>query len=70
MATVKLSSQEAPFWGEHTVPIGIRDSSGTYHINPEKSYKMKKAMGNLGSDHFAATDSTLSCYGNALLRGL
>lgn len=36
------SFQEAPFWCEHTVPIGIRDSSGTYHINPEKSYKMKK----------------------------
>lgn len=34
--------QEAPFWCEQTVPIGIRDSSGTYHINPEKSYKMKK----------------------------
>ena len=61
-ATVKLSScQEAPFWCEQTVPIGIRDSSGSYHINPEKSYKMKKAMGNLGKgDYFVAMHFVLS----------
>jgi len=33
--------QEVPFWCEKTVPIGIRDASGTYSINPEKSYKVK-----------------------------
>ncbi|CAK9024865.1 unnamed protein product, partial [Durusdinium trenchii] len=34
--------QEAPFWCEQTVPIGIRDSGGAYHINPEKSYEIKE----------------------------
>ncbi|CAE6943662.1 unnamed protein product, partial [Symbiodinium sp. CCMP2592] len=32
---------EVPFWCEKTVPIGIRDASGAYIINPEKSYKVK-----------------------------
>ncbi|CAE7480561.1 unnamed protein product [Symbiodinium natans] len=33
--------QEVPFWCEKTVPIGIRDGSGAYVINPEKTYKVK-----------------------------
>ncbi|CAJ1382734.1 unnamed protein product [Effrenium voratum] len=36
------SFQEVPFWCEHTVPIGIRDRSGAYRINPEKEYKIRK----------------------------
>eukprot|EP00438_Fugacium_kawagutii_P025916 Skav228599 [mRNA] locus=scaffold5678:25598:41057:+ [translate_table: standard] len=51
---------EAPFWCEHTVPIGIRDSSGAYHINPEKSYKIKKVRIGTTSITTSVTTSLIS----------
>eukprot|EP00439_Symbiodinium_sp_Y106_P069500 s253_g11.t5 len=41
IGVVGRTFQEVPFWCEKTVPIGIRDASGAYIINPEKSYKVK-----------------------------